>query len=116
MVLKCHRRLFQTLLMLLLVAASMNVSAGGGGGGAWDRIMLKIRSIVCQFKDVFATVATGVAALVMVIAAIQWISSEADPGTRKKAKTTMVHALVGLIIISIADDIAGLVLSVGCPT
>ncbi|MBM3309528.1 MAG: hypothetical protein FJY77_04670 [Candidatus Altiarchaeales archaeon] len=96
--------------LFLVVVLSQTVSAD-----AWQNIKDKMSTIVCGFKKIFATVATGVAAFTMVIAGIQWVSSEADPGARKKAKTTMIHAMLGLIIISIANDIVNLILKSPCP-
>ena len=82
---------------------------------AWATIETKMSEIICGIKDVFAVSASGVAAFVIALAAIQWISSESDPGVRKKAKTSMVHAIVGLIIVMLARDIAEMVLTVSCP-
>jgi hypothetical protein len=113
MVFKSRRIPLQALLLLLITAASTNVSASPPPD-PWSNIQDKVIGIVCSFRNVFSTAATGIAGLVMVIAGIQWVSSEADPGARKKAKTSMIHAIVGLIIISIANQIAGLVLT-GCP-
>ena len=102
-----------TLLLSVLVLSMVLPSLASAD--AWGNISSKMSYIVCGFRTVFASAATGVAAFVMVIAGIQWVSSEADPGARKKAKTTMIHALVGLLIVSIANDIANLVLTSPCP-
>jgi len=81
----------------------------------WDAIKTKMQSIICQLKSAFSITATGVAAFVMVVAGIQWVSSESDPGARKKARTAIIHAVVGLLIVQIAGDIAGLVIPYACP-
>lgn len=60
-----------------------------------------IDSVICPLFRVFRDIATGLAAVVMTIAGIKWIASENDPGARKAAKDAMVHAIVGLIIITI---------------
>jgi hypothetical protein len=82
---------------------------------AWDAIKSKMNDIICSLKKAFATTATGVAAFVMVVAGVQWVSSESDPGARKKARTAIIHAVVGLLIVQLASDIAGLVLPYSCP-
>jgi len=97
-----------------IAAAALILLSSSASADAWVNIENKILDIVCQLETVFASAATGVAALVMVMAAIQWVASESDAGARKKAKTTMVQAIVGLIIVLIANDIAGLVLPVNC--
>lgn len=100
------------LLLLLLTMLPQLVVAQD----AWGTIQTKITTIICQLKTVFAATATGVAAFIMVTAGVQWVSSETDPGARKKARTTIIHAIVGLMIVMLASDIANLVLSFSCPT
>jgi hypothetical protein len=68
-------------------------------------ISRKVSSVVCPFYAAFKSIATGVAALVMVIAGIRWTASENDPGARKSSKDAMIHALVGIIIILLIDSI-----------
>jgi len=99
------------MLSLLLVLLSQLVAAD-----AWQSIQSKVTYIICELKTVFASTASGVAAFVMVIACVQWISSESDPGVRKKAKTAITHAIVGMIIVMLADEIASLVIAFSCPT
>lgn len=84
-----------------VVAFSTSASAVGG-------IAARVTPILCAFVGIFRSVATGVAAVVMVIAGIKWIGSENDPGARKAAKDTMVHAIVGLIIVMIIGSIIDL--------
>jgi hypothetical protein len=61
-----------------------------------------ILTMVCNIVKVLAGVAVGLAALVIIVAGIKWIGSSEDAGARAQAKTTIVHALVGLVIIIVA--------------
>ncbi|MDD5111871.1 MAG: hypothetical protein PHG85_04955 [Candidatus Altiarchaeota archaeon] len=74
-----------------------------------DTVTSKVSTVVCGFYLVFKSIATGVAAVVMVLAGVKWVASENDPGARKAAKDTMIHAIVGLIIVTIVSDVIALV-------
>lgn len=87
------------LLPFLILASDVRAQLGPGV------ISTPIRTIVCMLKDALVNIAGTLAALVFIIAAIKWIWSMDDPGKRKAAKDTMVHALIGLFIVAIADTI-----------
>jgi hypothetical protein len=91
--------------LFVLIFLSLQVQAVTWGALAVD--------VICSIARVFRSIATGIAALVMVIAGIKWTASENDPGARKSAKDAMVHALVGLIIISIIGPILTLFIGPG---
>ncbi|MDD5111870.1 MAG: hypothetical protein PHG85_04950 [Candidatus Altiarchaeota archaeon] len=110
---KLKKSIIKTLFAVWLIAI-LSITASAAVD-PWITIRDKILDIVCQLKTVFKTAATGVGALILTMAAVQWIASETDAGARKKAKTSMIHVMVGLIIVSIADEIAGLVLTFTCP-
>jgi len=75
-------------------------------------VISKVRVVVCGFYYAFRDIVTGVAAVVMVFAGVKWISSENDPGARKAAKDAMIHALIGLILISLIEELVKLSASV----
>ncbi|MFH1126302.1 MAG: TrbC/VirB2 family protein [Candidatus Altiarchaeota archaeon] len=108
-------RLGRVSVCLLLVLLLLITFAQLAAASPWDQIKAKIRSIICELIKAFASIATGIGAFTMIIAAIQWISSESDAGARKKAKSTMVHVVVGLIIVSLAQQIASTVIAFSCP-
>jgi len=64
-------------------------------------ISSKADLVICDFVGAFRDIATGVAAVVMVIAGVKWTASENDPGARKAAKETMLHAIIGLLLIQL---------------
>ncbi|MFH1126303.1 MAG: TrbC/VirB2 family protein [Candidatus Altiarchaeota archaeon] len=65
----------------------------------------KVSSVLCGFYNAFKSIATGIAALVMVLAGVKWVASENDPGARKAAKDAMIHAVVGLMIITLIGTV-----------
>ncbi|MBM3309526.1 MAG: hypothetical protein FJY77_04660 [Candidatus Altiarchaeales archaeon] len=62
-----------------------------------------VRPVLCDIYGGFRDIATGVAAVVMVIAGVKWTASENDPGARKAAKDAMIHAIVGLLLLNVID-------------
>jgi hypothetical protein len=68
----------------------------------------KLLNVITELKTAFGTSSAAAASFVMVLAAVKWIASDNDSGARKKAKDAMIHALVGLIIVSMATEIAGM--------
>lgn len=74
--------------------------------------------LVCQIlanvKTFFELIAAGIAIVIIVINGIKWIGSSDDPGARKQAKEGIVHAVVGLIIVILAVEIVGLVVTSNC--
>jgi hypothetical protein len=94
--------------LVFMVLFSSVVSADFAGD-----ITPKVASVVCSFYTAFKSIATGIAALVMVIAGVKWVASENDPGARKAAKDAMIHAIVGLIIIGVIGSIIGMFASLG---
>jgi len=60
-----------------------------------------INNIVCIIFWVFVVVAGALAALIFVVSGVMYIISEGEPEKRKKSRDAMIHALIGIIIISI---------------
>jgi hypothetical protein len=82
------------------------VSLAGGAGIDIAASVNKVASpVLCGVYKGFKNIATGVAAVVMVIAAVKWTASENDPGARKAAKDAMIHAVVGLLLLNIIDTV-----------
>lgn len=94
-------------LALLVVFASPSVS-----GGIVDEIIKPMTNAICAVYRLIKDVAGAIAALVITIAGFKWVGSAEDPGARKQAKDNIVHAIVGMLIISIAVDIVKLITDV----
>ncbi len=70
-----------------------------------DSIVSPVSSVVCMIYRVIVRVAGAIAGLVFVIAGVKWVASQDDPGERKQAKETMKNAIIGLIIIMVANNV-----------
>lgn len=95
-----RKYLFRVLILLTVLLNVVEVSAD-----TWDDIIGTVTTVICGIYRVFYYIAGAIASVIFVIAGIKWIASENDPGTRKAAKDTMVHALVGLIIVLISVSV-----------
>ena len=64
-----------------------------------------IKTIACTFAKAIIVIATALAALVFAIAGVNWIYAQDDASKRKAAKDTMIHCVIGLIIIVAANAV-----------
>jgi hypothetical protein len=67
-----------------------------------DPIMTHLACLICRVFYLIFYVSAAIAALVVLVAGIKWIGSGDDPAARGAAKNTIVHAIIGLIIVLIA--------------
>jgi hypothetical protein len=72
----------------------------------YTELSTPVRNVMCGIFDGFKIIAGGLGTLVFVVAGVQWIYNADDPGKRKAAREIMVHVIIGLIIVGIADQFA----------
>jgi hypothetical protein len=105
------------IIALYIAVIKINTVAGTGTVAAIIKPMV---DTICGIYGLMYNVAGGLGALVITMAGFKWVGSAEDPGGRKQAKDTIVHALVGMLIIVIAAQIVGLITGTGadkiCPT
>jgi len=77
-------------------------------------IFIAASNVICGLYFILRLVAGALAALMIVIAGIKWIGGGGDPAERKKYQAIIVAAIVGLVFVIIAPDLAKMV--VGDPT
>jgi hypothetical protein len=66
-----------------------------------------VSEIACAIKNALVHIVGALAAVIFAAAGLRWVASRDDPGKRKQARDTMVHALIGLVIVAIADALVG---------
>jgi Mn2+/Fe2+ NRAMP family transporter len=64
---------------------------------------------ICEIYALMYSIAGGLGALVITISGFKWVGSAEDPGARKQAKDAIIHALIGMLLISIAVNIVMLI-------
>jgi hypothetical protein len=69
-----------------------------------------INTIFCSLISALSTIGPWICALMVVYGGLRYLSSADDPGLRKAAKTTIIGAFVGMVIIMLAIPIVNLVL------
>lgn len=94
-----------TLMVLSCIASAQNASLAE----ARD----KICGILEQFYNLILYIASGIAALVIVVMGVTWIASADNEKARTTAKVAIVHVIIGLIVISIAITLVNLALPAG---
>jgi hypothetical protein len=90
------------LVLVLVLLLSQTTS------GIVKKIVSPLTEMLCDLYDLFVYIASGVAAVVMGIAGLKWVGSENDPAARKQAKETIVHAIIGLILVIVARQLVAI--------
>ena len=88
--------------------AAESVKKAAGCGGTGDQLPGVIQAIVNSIILVCGTIAV----VFIVIGGISFITSSGDPGKAKKAKDTILYAVIGLIIAALAFAIVNWVISI----
>lgn len=99
-----RNRLF-SLALLTFILFCIVLSTSASAQGMVQAIVSPVSSVVCMIYRVIVRVAGAIAGLVFVIAGVKWVASQDDPGERKQAKDTMKNAIIGLIIIMVANNV-----------
>ncbi|MEM4347110.1 MAG: TrbC/VirB2 family protein [Candidatus Altiarchaeota archaeon] len=91
----------QIFLIALLISITFIQSVSAQ---AYDavRVPAIFSCIFCRLFNFFYYISTAVAALVIIIAGIKWIASGDDASARGSAKSSIIHAIVGLVIVIIS--------------
>ena len=100
-------------LILIALMVMMNIASIAYAQGSEDvnEAACKLNIVFCNVAHLIFLVAGAIAALVIILAGLRWITAADDPGARNGAKTTIISAFVGLIIIMIAVYIVALVVN-----
>jgi hypothetical protein len=95
-------------MLMLLGIVLMTVGLASAAGSS---VVTIINALLCRLLQVLFAVSAAVATIVIVLAGIKWIGSSEDAGARAQAKSTIVHAIIGLLIVMIALTLVGWVVS-----
>lgn len=88
-------------LLLIEILFGVVVSAQADVGS----VVSVLTCLLCKVFQIIFWAAAGIAAIVILVAGIKWIGSGDDPSARGAAKSTIVHAIIGLIIVLISASI-----------
>ncbi|HSH17937.1 MAG TPA: pilin [Candidatus Saccharimonadales bacterium] len=77
------------------------------GGPAADRVSALLRRII----NIFSWVVGVIAVIMIIVGGLRYITSGGDSGNVSSAKNTILYALVGLVIVALAQFIVRFVLT-----
>jgi hypothetical protein len=81
-------------------------SIGGCAGGGAD-VSHVLRTVI----DLLSVIGGAIAIIMIIIGGIKYVTSSGDANAVSSAKNTVIYAIVGLIIIAIAQTIVRFVLT-----
>lgn len=90
------------------VCQGVNAAAGGSGGCTDTGDVNKIIKVVI---NTFSVVVGVVAVIMIIVAGFKYITSGGDSGSISSAKNTLIYAIVGLVVVALAQGIVRFVLS-----
>jgi len=86
--------------------ASATDPSGAGGDAATERLNTIIKTVI----NVFSIVVGVVAVIMIIVGGLKYITSGGDSGNITSAKNTILYAIVGLIVVALAQIIVRFVL------
>jgi hypothetical protein len=84
-------------------ANTSNCAAEGGGSG--------LESILKKVIQIFSIIVGFVAVVMIIVGGIRYITSGGDSGNISGAKNTIIYAIIGLIIVALAQVLVHFVLN-----
>lgn len=71
----------------------------------------KVNNLIKQIINIFSLVVGIVAVIMIIIGGLKYITSSGDSGNISSAKSTILYAIIGLVVVALAQFIVKFVLS-----
>lgn len=91
-----NRKSKALILLGIILLSSVLVSAQN------TAVMTAITCMACRIMQLVFMIIGMVVTLVIIFAGLKWVGSGEDPEARGQAKSMIIHAIIGLVIIIIA--------------
>lgn len=92
--------------------ASLTISSGGACSGANNSTGAnKVQSLVTTIVNIFSAIVGVVSVIMIIFGGFKYISSGGDSSKVTEAKNTIIYAVIGLVIVALAQFIVQFVLS-----
>lgn len=88
-----------------------NATGGSCRGDDADEAQKRLNRLITTFINIFSVIVGIVAVIMIIIGGLKFITSGGDSGKITSAKQTVIYALIGLIIVALAQFIVRFVLS-----
>lgn len=94
------------------LCAGANLSVNSGGGCAdTSQGTDKINSIITTVINIFSLVVGVVSVIMIILGGFRYITSGGDSSNVSSAKNTIIYALIGLVVVALAQFIVQFVLN-----
>jgi type IV secretion system pilin len=90
---------------------TLSVDSGGDCNTDTTSSTSQVQNIVTKGVNLFSIVVGIVAVIMIVVGGFRYITSGGDSGKITSAKTTIIYALIGLVIVALAQFIVQFVLN-----
>jgi cytochrome bd-type quinol oxidase subunit 2 len=92
--------------------ASLSVTAGGTcSGGNNTQGTDKVNTIITTVVNIFSAIVGVVSVIMIIYGGFKYISSGGDSGKVTEAKNTIIYAVIGLVVVALAQFIVQFVLN-----
>jgi len=91
--------------------STLSVAENQDCGGAVETGSGRIQNIVTTIVNIFSIVVGIVAVIMIIVGGFKYITSGGDSGNITSAKNTIVYAVIGLVIVALAQFIVQFVLT-----
>jgi len=96
----------------LCAGANLNVNTDCNSGGITDaQAQDKINDIIRTVINMFSLVVGVVSVIMIIIGGLKYITSGGDSGNVSGAKNTILYAVIGIVIVALAQFIVRFVLT-----
>ena len=97
----------------LCTGAGLQISESGDSSTCSDASLgtAKLNSLLTTIINIFSAVVGVIAVLMIIVGGLRYITSGGDSGKVSGAKTTIIYALVGLVVVALAQLIVHFVLA-----
>jgi hypothetical protein len=95
-----------------LCGAATNLTVDSGGNcGATSGGTEKINSIITTVINIFSIIVGVVSVIMIILGGFRYITSGGDSSNVQSAKNTIIYALIGLVVVALAQFIVQFVLN-----
>lgn len=101
----------------LASGSNLTLSSGADcGNSSTDTGATNINKIITQIVNIFSAVVGVVSVIMIIFGGFKYITSNGDSGNVSSAKNTIIYAVIGLVIVAMAQFIVQFVLNKIAPT